>query len=168
MRSHTMEQVLQPIDRFYDSVARNPDAAAIAGSGQGDITYAELGLAVAALGAALQDIDSTPGGRVGICAGNTIDHLLALLATYAAGKVWVPLNPRNARADLDAMIATTSPSIIVADAAYVERFTLGSARLIVAGSDAGTETVQALVSAWAGTTPSRSRVGSTRSPAESR
>jgi acyl-CoA synthetase (AMP-forming)/AMP-acid ligase II len=146
---------LQAIDRFYDSVARNPNAVAIAGGVRGDITYAELGAVVAALGAALQDIDPTPGSRVGICAGNTIDHLLALLATYAAGKVWVPLNPRNARAELDAMIASTRPTIIVADAACVERFTATSARLIIAGGDASAETVQRLVSTWAGKVPRR-------------
>ncbi|MEP7002615.1 MAG: AMP-binding protein [bacterium] len=147
--------MLQPIDRFYDSVGRNSNAVAIAGGARGDITYAELGLVVAALGAALQAIDPTPGSRVGICAGNTIEHLLALLATYAAGKVWVPLNPRNARAELEAMIACTRPTIVVADAAYVARFTPSSARLIVAGSDARTGELQGLVSSWAGKTPRR-------------
>ncbi|MEO8619759.1 MAG: AMP-binding protein [bacterium] len=155
MRSHTMEQVLQPIERFYDSVGRNPNAVAIAGGGSGDITYAELGVVVAALGAALQDIDPAPGSRVSICAGNTTDHLLALLATYAAGKVWVPLNPRNARAELEAMTTTTGPTIIVADVAYVDRFVPSSARLIVAGGDAGAGTVQRLASEWAGKKPRR-------------
>src|ERR1035437_153060 len=119
-----MEQVLlQPIDRLYLSVARNPGAVAIAGSAGGDVrggvTYSELGRAIAALAAAFQDLDGAPGSRVGICLPNTIEHLLALLATYAAGKVWVPLNARNARAELDAMIAATRPTIIVDDASTV-------------------------------------------------
>ena len=121
-----MEQVLlQPIDRLYSSVARNPHATAIAGIAAGDVTrgvtYAELGRAVAALAAAFQDLDGAPGSRVGICLPNTLEHLLALLATYAAGKVWVPLSPRNARAELDAMIAATRPTIIVDDASTVRR-----------------------------------------------
>src|ERR1035437_4308728 len=119
-----MEQVLlQPIDRLYLSVARNPGAVAIAGSAGGDVTggvtYSELGRAIAELAAAFQNLDGAPGSRVGICLPNTIEHLLALLATYAAGKVWVPLNPRNARAELDAMIAATRPTIIVDDASTV-------------------------------------------------
>jgi acyl-CoA synthetase (AMP-forming)/AMP-acid ligase II len=119
-----MEQVLQqPIDRLYSSVVRNPHATAIAGTPGGDltgvVTYSELGRMVAALAAAFQDLDGAPGSRVGICLPNTIEHLLALLATYAAGKVWVPLNPRNARAELDAMIAATRPTIIVDDASTV-------------------------------------------------
>jgi fatty-acyl-CoA synthase len=117
--SRSPEQVLQPIDRLYESIARNPGAVAIAGTAAGDVTYAELGKAVAALAAGFQQLDPAPGSRVGICARNTFEHLLALLATYAAGKVWVPLSPRNARAELDAMIAATSPTILVNDASIV-------------------------------------------------
>jgi acyl-CoA synthetase (AMP-forming)/AMP-acid ligase II len=116
-----MEQVLQPIDRFYGSVARNPGAVAIAGAAGGDVTYAELGRSVAALAEAFQNLESAPGSRVGICLPNTLEHLLALLAAYAAGKVWVPLSPRNSRAQLDAMIAATGPTIVIDDAAVVRR-----------------------------------------------
>ncbi|HVA56442.1 MAG: AMP-binding protein [Gemmatimonadaceae bacterium] len=161
--------MLQPIDRFYDSVARNPDAVAIAGRLGADVTYAELGAHVHALAAAFQGIDRAPGGRVGICAGNTFEHLLALLATYAAGKVWVPLNPRNGRAELDAMIAATRPAIIVADASCVDRFTPTAAPLIIARSDSETFggrreseghrakplTIGELVGEWAGQAPAR-------------
>ena len=109
--------MLQPIDRFYERAAHTPDAVAVAGTAAGDMRYAQLAAAVDALAAALQDRDPAPGSRVGICAWNTTDHLLALLATYAAGKVWVPLAPRNARAELAAMIAATQPTIVIADGA---------------------------------------------------
>ena len=111
----------QPIDRLYDSIARNPGALAVAGSAGGDLTYRELGALVAALAAAFQDLDGTPGSRVAICLGNTLEQLLTILATYAAGKVWVPLNPRNGRAELDSMIAATRPAIVVDDRATVRR-----------------------------------------------
>ncbi len=151
--------MLQPIDRLYDSIARNPGAVAIAGAGGGgELTYAELGALVAALAAAFEDMDALPAGRVGICAGNTVEHLLALLATYAAGKVWVPLNPRNGRAELDAMIAATRPAIIVADASCIGRFTAPAAPLIVSGDASalpGGEplTVRALLAECAGRVP---------------
>ena len=99
------------------------------------MSYAELVAAVEALAAALQSIDAAPGSRVGICAKNTREHLIALLATYAAGKVWVPLNPRNGRAELDAMIAATCPSLVVADASCVDRFSPTSAPLVIAKTD---------------------------------
>jgi fatty-acyl-CoA synthase len=83
------------------------------------VTYHELAHAVASLACAFQELDGVAGSRVGICLANSYEHLVALLATYAAGKVWVPLSPRNARAELDAMIAVTRPSILVDDPAKV-------------------------------------------------
>ncbi len=109
----------QPIERFYASAERNPDAAAVAGTPVGDITYAGLLRAVFAVAAGMQKADSAPGSRVGVCLTNTFEHLVALLATYAAGKVWVPLGWRNGRAELDAMIAATRPLILIDDVMHV-------------------------------------------------
>ncbi len=113
------EHALQPIDRFYSSVARSPAAAAVAGVGGRAVNYAELARAVNAVAAALQNRDSVAGSRVGICLSNSYEHLVALLATYAAGKVWVPLSPRHAAAERNAMIAATRPSVVIDDAAIV-------------------------------------------------
>jgi fatty-acyl-CoA synthase len=100
-----------PIDHFYRAVAKYPDRIAVK-DGDVEVTYAELGQSVAALAAAFQNIDPSPQTRVGICAYNTRDHLLAWLATFAAGKTWVPLNPRNGRDELSRICGVTSPSIV--------------------------------------------------------
>lgn len=100
-----------PIDHFYRAVATYPDRIAVK-DGDVEITYSDLGQSVAALAAAFQDIDPSPQSRVGICAYNTRDHLLAWLATFAAGKTWVPLNPRNGRDELSRICGVTSPSIV--------------------------------------------------------
>jgi fatty-acyl-CoA synthase len=120
-------ETLQPIERFYESVARNPDAVAVAGTAAGDVSYHQLAHAVASLACAYQELDGLAGSRVGICLANNYEHLVALLATYAAGKVWVPLSPRNARKDLDAMIAVTRPSILIDDPAKVHAMIAGQA-----------------------------------------
>lgn len=100
-----------PIDHFYRAVAKYPDRIAVK-DGDVEVTYADLGASVAALAAAFQDIDPSPQTRVGICAYNTRDHLLAWLATFAAGKTWVPLNPRNGRDELSRICGVTNPSIV--------------------------------------------------------
>jgi fatty-acyl-CoA synthase len=112
---------------------------------------------VHALATALQSIDPRPGSRVGICARNTPEHLLALLATYAAGKVWVPLNPRNGRAELDAMIGVARPALIVADQSCVDRFTPPSVPIILARQSAPSElsSVQRLIDLYRGRVPER-------------
>ena len=99
-----------------------------------------------------------PGSRVGICARNTLEHLLALLATYAAGKVWVPLNPRNGRAELDVMIAATQPTLVVADESCIDRFTPTDVPLVLGKvqhpGKRGEPTVAGLIAHWRGKRPS--------------
>jgi acyl-CoA synthetase (AMP-forming)/AMP-acid ligase II len=120
-----------PIQWLYRGADRSPNEIAVAGPGEA-ITYRALAVAVHALATAFQTIDAAEKSRVGICARNTVEHLIALLATYAAGKVWVPLNPTNSRADLDRMIAATEPTLLVADESVLDRLTRTTAPLIIA------------------------------------
>ena len=91
-----------PIDFFWRAVQRHGERTALVGPRR-SLTFAELGREVQALAGLLQDLDppspSAPGNRVGLGALNSEDHVLALLAILAAGKVWVPLNPRSSVAD---------------------------------------------------------------------
>jgi acyl-CoA synthetase (AMP-forming)/AMP-acid ligase II len=148
---------VRPIDHLYRGLERAPDAIAVAGPGE-PITYRGLVGAVEALAAAFQALEPNAGSRVGICARNTVEHLLALLATYSAGKVWVPLNPTNSRADLDRMIAATRPTLMVADASCLDRFTPVDAPLVLgktSGDASASPTVRGLVAEWMGRQPAR-------------
>jgi acyl-CoA synthetase (AMP-forming)/AMP-acid ligase II len=147
----------RPIDHLYRRREQSPNAIAVAGPGA-PLSYAELVVAVDALAAALQALDPAPGSRVGICARNTVEHLLALLATYAAGKVWVPLNPTNGRADIDRMIAATRPTLFVADESCLDRFTATGAPLVIGKverkrASGDVPTVAGLIAEWSGRYP---------------
>ena len=102
------------------------------------ISYQDLAVQVNALAVALQAIDPTPQSRVGICAYNNVQHLLGWLATYAAGKTWVPLNPRNGRDELDRIINLTQPSVIIFDGACSEKFGHTTAHLMLGKPDGDT------------------------------
>jgi len=144
-----------PIDLLYASRARTPDSIAV-DAPSAMLTYAELVARVDVLAAGLQALDEAPGSRVGICATNTLEHLLALLAVMASGKVWVPLNPREVKAELDGKIAATRPSILVADADCLDKFTPTDVALVIgAGGGKGRDTVAGLVAARAGKRPER-------------
>src|SRR5689334_4494845 len=151
-----MPMTTAPIRHLRTRLERTPNAMAIAGPGA-PVSYRELAATVDALAAALQSLDPVQGSRVGICARNTVEHLLALLATYAAGKVWVPLNPTNSRADLDRMIAVTQPTLLVVDESCLDRVTPTGVPLVIGKSDAAlgadTPSVRSLMSAWAGQRP---------------
>ncbi len=121
---------MRPIDFLYQRLRHDPAATAVE-AGDERTSYAMLVQEVEAVASAMQDLDPTPGGRIGICAYNTREHLVALLATYAAGKVWVPLNPRNGKAELDAMIGATRPAIVVVDEACEGKFTTPDGPVII-------------------------------------
>lgn len=140
---------MMPIDHFHRAARLWPERiaveidAAVAGDGPSAITYGELARRVNALAAAFQAIDPVPQSRVGISAYNTPEHLIAWLATFAAGKTWVPLNPRNGKDELDRIVGVTDPSIVVVDADCLDKVDPGEATLVIgkpgdgAGSMAG-------------------------------
>jgi acyl-CoA synthetase (AMP-forming)/AMP-acid ligase II len=109
---------------------------------------------VRALAAAFQELDPAPGSRVGTCAWNTREHVTALLAAYAAGKTWVPLNPRNGAAEIRGMMDATRPGIVVADESCLDRIPEGGATLIVGKTTTRSgRTVQSLIESHAGRQP---------------
>ena len=146
---------MKPIEHLYHRAQQSPNAIAIAGPGE-PFTYRRLLAAVHALAAALQSLDPEPGSRVGICARNTVEHLIALLATYSAGKVWVPLNPTNSRSDVDRMIGATRPTLFVADESCLDRFTPTGAPIVLGkttGAPGEAPSVRGLVAHWNGRRP---------------
>jgi acyl-CoA synthetase (AMP-forming)/AMP-acid ligase II len=108
-----------PIDFFWRAAQRWPDRIAI-DAPEGAIRYDALAARVAALAAGFTAIDPAPQSRVGICAGNSAEHIAALLAVLACGKVWVPLNPKSTRPEIRRIIDATEPSILVLDAACAD------------------------------------------------
>ncbi|MGB1758216.1 MAG: class I adenylate-forming enzyme family protein, partial [Candidatus Puniceispirillaceae bacterium] len=127
--------MMAPIDNFFRAAALWPDRAAVEIDHVDrieQISYAELADMVRAVAAGLQSIDPHPQSRVGICAYNHFEHLLGWLGCFAAGKVWVPLNPRNGRDELNRIIDVTAPSVIIFDADCAEKFANTSAHLISA------------------------------------
>lgn len=146
-----------PVDHFFRAAIKFPDRIAVK-DGETEITYRDLASRVNALAAAIQSIDPLPQTRVGICGYNTVEHLLAWLATFASGKTWVPLNPRNGKPELDRICDVTGPSIVFVDADCADKVDSGKAVRITgkpgpAASEAQTQA--GLIDAFMGKTPVR-------------
>lgn len=125
---------MQPIDWLYRSASIRPDALAVDAAGV-CLSYAELVARVDAFAVALQAAAPKPRSRIGICAHNTVEHLVALLGVMASGNIWVPLNPRDARTDLDSKLDIARPALIVADEDCLPLVEHAATRLIVGRSD---------------------------------
>ncbi|MDX1512821.1 MAG: AMP-binding protein [Gammaproteobacteria bacterium] len=105
---------MQPVDWIYRAAIYNRDAVAVDAPGV-SLTYGELVSRVDAFAAALQDAAPVAGAHVGVCAHNTVEHLIAILAIMASGNVWVPLNPRDGAEEFRAKFEIAEPSLVVAD-----------------------------------------------------
>ena len=140
-----------PIDFFWRATQRWPDRIAI-DAPEGAIRYDALAARVAALAAGFTAIDPTPQSRVGICAGNSADHIAALLAVLACGKVWVPLNPKSTRPEIRRIIDATEPTLLVLDAACADLLEGAPGARVLTGTPAteGSSTLDDLAAAHAG------------------
>jgi len=79
------------------------------------VSYAELSVAVNALAVALQSKDPIPGSRVALCAEQSLEYLVSVLAILAAGKVLVPLNCHSSTEALHQMINDALCSTVIVD-----------------------------------------------------
>lgn len=153
-----------PIEKFFRAAKDAPDRIALK-DGQQTMTHGELAARVKALAAAFQEMDPAPQSRVGVCGYNSQEYLLAFLATLAAGKTWVPMNPRNGHEELSRMVAATGPSIIVSDSNCLDRFDPGAATVVRGrpekpGKDCGGDlNLAALMTDFSGRAPASVDVG---------
>lgn len=105
---------MYPIEFFYRAAQTYPGHIAIK-CDSSQVTYSELRHAVSALACALQEKDPTPGSRVGLCARNSADYVVAMLAIMAAGKIWVPLNYRSTVPEIRRILDAISATILIVD-----------------------------------------------------
>jgi len=105
---------MRPIDFLLRGAQRFPDKVAVSGP-EGELTYAELVSRTQSLAAAFQSLVPDPRGRIAICAGNHLAHVVALLACLLAGRIWVPLNPRAGRTELSNIVDFTEAALVIVE-----------------------------------------------------
>lgn len=150
---------MYPIDFFFRAAKLFPERIALESSSQ-RISYAQLAQQVNALATALQAIDKEPQSRVAVCAANTPEHVIAILAILAAGKVWVPLNVRSTTSEIARITGTIEPSIVIVDAIGAEL--VASVRTTVLHIDVGhaaDHCMTSLLVQYAGKQPYLTEVG---------
>ena len=117
---------MQPIEFFFRTAARTPDAIAVIAPGR-RLTFATLAAETMRLAAYLKAQDPTPQARVCVGCNNSVEHLIAILAVIAAGKTWVALNPRNGDPELQRIVEFTKPAALLLDEAMSRRIDGGDA-----------------------------------------
>ncbi|MDE1570337.1 class I adenylate-forming enzyme family protein [Aquabacter sp. P-9] len=144
---------MTPIKFLYRGLKLNPLGDAVVDGGC-TLTYAQLAAQVDAFAAYLQHQLREPQARIGICAHNNWQHVVAMLGVFASGHTWVPLNPRNSREELAGIAVAADLSLIIADAGFLPLFAaLERDCLVCAGEVAGYETVAGMCARHPGERP---------------
>jgi fatty-acyl-CoA synthase len=113
---------MYPIEFLWRAARRFPERTAVLGS-HGPMCFRELARRVLIGASTIAALDPIPGSMVGVGASNSVDHLVGILAVLAAGKVWVPLNPRNGDPEIHRQVEFIGPRLILADEAMASRLT---------------------------------------------
>jgi amino acid adenylation domain-containing protein len=119
---------------FQAQAEAGPDRVAVI-CGDLQLTYAELNARAESLSADLRQAGAGKGSLVGICLERSIDMLVALLAVWRAGAVYVPLDPHAPRPRLDLILLDligedATPATIVTEEALRDLFAAGASNVI--------------------------------------
>ena len=97
--------------------------------GERSLSYAELASAMERVAARLQCAGLVPGDVIAVCAGTSIEYLLAYLGALRAGVVVAPLAPSATGAHLDAMLANAGARLLFRDADVAAEWVLADASM---------------------------------------
>ncbi|RTZ44654.1 long-chain fatty acid--CoA ligase [Candidimonas sp. SYP-B2681] len=106
--------MLPSLDFLSTLAQQRGDEIAIEDS-SAQVSYSELLISVNALAVALQVKDPIPASKVGLCAANSMEYIVSMLAILAAGKTLVPLNCYGTSEQLHQILIDTHPSAIIVD-----------------------------------------------------
>ncbi|WP_166210643.1 amino acid adenylation domain-containing protein, partial [Cognatiluteimonas telluris] len=98
---------------FEAQAARTPFAPAVE-SGNHRLSYGELNARANRLAHALRAHGVDPGAAVAVCAERSIELVVALLAIFKAGGVYVPLDPAYPAQRLAYLIEDSAPVLVLA------------------------------------------------------
>jgi len=99
-------------------------------AGERSMTYGELGHASARLAEELAQRGVRPGDAVGVCLRARPEQLVAMLAAFRSGAVYLPLDPTHAVDLIHYEIGEARPAVIVAEPASVDALGASGAELI--------------------------------------
>lgn len=119
-----------PIEFLRRSARFNPGKVAVI-EGEARCTYQTLLSRAEALGMGLRSLSGKDRPVVAVLGPNSISMLVSLMAVHASGTIFVPLNGRNARAELEAQVEFARPDVVIVHADYLGKMTLSGLTVVV-------------------------------------
>ncbi|HEX6911205.1 MAG TPA: amino acid adenylation domain-containing protein, partial [Longimicrobium sp.] len=139
-------------DLFADTVARTPDAPAVAWA-EGSLTYAELDARANRLARHLRGRGVGPDARVGICLERGPEMMAAVLAVLKAGAAYVPVDPAYPAERIAYMLADSAAPVLITQSSVAEGLPSTHAQLVRVDADADAIAAQSAAPVASGAHP---------------
>ncbi|WAS99550.1 amino acid adenylation domain-containing protein [Nannocystis poenicansa] len=136
------------LDRFEQQARSAADALAVV-SDRGSLTYGALDRRANQLAHLLRGLGVGAGALVGVCAGRSLELVVALVAVLKASAAYVPFDPEGSAERLAGMLASAGTTVLIAGPGAAEELP-GYAGHVVRLDDAGS-----VLSTWSETCPPR-------------
>jgi acyl-CoA synthetase (AMP-forming)/AMP-acid ligase II len=105
----TLDFLQNMLEHHADDIALEDDDVAV--------SFSELVTAVNALAVALQNKDPMAGSRVVLCARNSLEYIISVLAVQAAGKILVPVSTSETPETIYQLLVHSLPTAVIVDQA---------------------------------------------------
>ena len=103
----------EPVHRVFERLARErPEAVAVSFEGK-SLTYGELDAQTSRLAHHLIACGVLPGSAVAVCVQPALDIVVAFLAIWKAGAVYVPLDPTHPEALIATILDEVQPAVVL-------------------------------------------------------
>jgi amino acid adenylation domain-containing protein len=113
------------LDRFHDHVVASPDAPAATSGGRA-LTYGRLDALARGAAAGLVGQGVRPGDRVAVLVERSTSLVVALVAVWKAGAVYVPIDPDHPADRVRYLLDDCAAPVVLTEAALLERVPAGS------------------------------------------
>ncbi|WDE09220.1 non-ribosomal peptide synthetase [Thalassomonas viridans] len=111
---------------FENSVRQAPDAIAVS-DGHNALTYRQLNDSAEVVAAHLSHLCDIKGARIAVCMEKSIELVIAMLAVFKAGGVYVPVDPSYPQERIDYMLQDSNVKILLSNTC--SRFSLAQSQV---------------------------------------
>lgn len=147
---------MQPIDFFIRASKLHGEQCAVHEvASNRKLSYLELLDQVNALASGFQGLTGKERPTVAILAGNSIEMLLGILATYATAGVFVPMTPTLVESDIARQLDSVTPDLVLFEPVYEDLLVSYQGLRISTGGASQEQSVEKLVSQYKGKVPVR-------------
>ena len=141
-----------PVDLLVKAARQWPASIAIQ-DGQRTLTFTELLAQANALAAGIQQITGLQRPRVAVLSPNSLEMAIGIMAIHAGGFWLIPLNPRDAAAEVERQVELAKPDLVILDPALTEGFKAHGVPVVFSRAQGDAPSIESLVRQHEGKMP---------------